>query len=82
MSGVQDQPCQYMPSGMAAQCSGYEEVPLGDEQALGAALYKVGPIAVGIDASLTSFQFYSKGQWADMKWQIHFNCEYCWISHF
>lgn len=58
---VQDQPCQYSPAGMAASCKGYEEVPVGDEKALGVALYKVGPISVGIDAQLTSFQFYSKG---------------------
>lgn len=58
---VQDQPCQYSPQGMAASCKGYEEVPVGDEKALGSALYQVGPISVGIDAQLTSFQFYSKG---------------------
>lgn len=46
---------------MAASCKGYEEVPVGDEKALGSALYQVGPISVGIDAQLTSFQFYSKG---------------------
>lgn len=58
---VQDQPCQYSPQGMAASCKGYKEVPVGDEKALGTALYQVGPISVGIDAQLTSFQFYSKG---------------------
>lgn len=46
---------------MAASCKGYEEVPVGDEKALGSTLYQVGPISVGIDAQLTSFQFYSKG---------------------
>lgn len=67
LSGVQDEQCHYSPSGMAAQCSSYEEIPVGDEQALGTALYNVGPIAVGIDATLSSFLFYSKGQRAAMK---------------
>ncbi|XP_075885396.1 cathepsin K [Nelusetta ayraudi] len=61
----EDQPCQYSPQGMAASCKGYEEVPVGDEKALGSALYQVGPISVGIDAQLTSFQFYSKGIYYD-----------------
>lgn len=62
MSRVQDQPCNYVSSGMAAQCNGYQEIPVGDEKALGLALFKVGPISVGIDATLSSFQFYSKGR--------------------
>ncbi|XP_073340791.1 cathepsin K-like [Pagrus major] len=51
LSRVQDQPCRYNSSGMAAECRG--------------ALYKVGPVSIGIDATLSSFQFYSKGVYYD-----------------
>nr|XP_046255797.1 cathepsin K [Scatophagus argus] len=61
----EDQTCRYNSSGMAAQCRGYKEVPEGDEHALAVALYKVGPVSVGIDATLSSFQFYSKGVYYD-----------------
>ncbi|KAK5598564.1 hypothetical protein CRENBAI_008327 [Crenichthys baileyi] len=57
-----DQPCRYNSSGMAAQCKGYKEVPKGDERALAVALFKVGPVSVGIDATQPSFQFYQRGQ--------------------
>lgn len=61
----QDQPCRYNSSGMAAQCKGYKEVPVGNEHALAVALFKVGPVSVGIDATLPSFQFYQKGVYYD-----------------
>lgn len=35
---------------------------MGDEHALAVALYKVGPVSVGIDATLSTFQFYTKGE--------------------
>ncbi|KAM8735442.1 cathepsin K [Acanthopagrus schlegelii] len=60
-----DQPCRYNSSGMAAECRGYKEIPEGNEHALAVALYKVGPISVGIDATQSSFQFYSKGIYYD-----------------
>uniref|UniRef100_F7DWC9 Cathepsin K n=1 Tax=Ornithorhynchus anatinus TaxID=9258 RepID=F7DWC9_ORNAN len=56
----QDEPCRYSPTGKAAKCRGYREVPVGDEKALKRAVARVGPVAVAIDASLSSFQFYSK----------------------
>ncbi|XP_068425581.1 cathepsin K [Clinocottus analis] len=61
----EDQPCRYNSSGRAAECKGYIEVPVGDEQALAKAVYKVGPISVGIDAALGTFQFYQKGIYYD-----------------
>ncbi|XP_028280700.1 cathepsin K [Parambassis ranga] len=61
----EDQPCRYNSSGMAAQCKGYKEVPKGDEHALAVALYKVGPVSVGIDATQPSFQFYKQGVYFD-----------------
>lgn len=51
----------YNPTGKAAKCRGYREIPEGNEKALKRAVARVGPISVAIDASLTSFQFYRKG---------------------
>ncbi|XP_061573546.1 cathepsin K [Cololabis saira] len=61
----ENEPCRYNSSGMAAQCRGYKEIPEGDEHALAVALYKVGPVSVGIDATLSTFQFYQKGIYYD-----------------
>lgn len=61
----EDQPCRYNSSGMAAQCKGYKEVPVGNEHALAVAVWKVGPVSVGIDAMQSSFQFYQKGVYYD-----------------
>lgn len=58
----QDQPCRYNSSGMAVQCKGFKEIPVGSEQKLAQALSKVGPVSVGIDAGLGTFQFYQRGQ--------------------
>jgi cathepsin K len=52
----------YNPTGKAAKCKGYREIPVGNEKALKRAVARVGPVSVAIDASLTSFQFYSKGK--------------------
>lgn len=62
---LQDEPCRYNSTGMAAQCKGYKEVPIGDEHALAVALFKVGPVSVGIDATQSTFLYYRKGQWTD-----------------
>uniref|UniRef100_M3XZ39 Cathepsin K n=4 Tax=Mustelinae TaxID=169418 RepID=M3XZ39_MUSPF len=61
----QDESCMYNPTGKAAKCKGYREIPEGNEKALKRAVARVGPISVAIDASLTSFQFYSKGVYYD-----------------
>nr|XP_033497524.1 cathepsin K [Epinephelus lanceolatus] len=61
----EDQPCRYNSTGMAAQCKGYKEIPEGNEHALAMALFKHGPVSVGIDATLSSFQFYTKGVYYD-----------------
>ncbi|KAF5916192.1 hypothetical protein HPG69_010551 [Diceros bicornis minor] len=58
----QDESCMYNPTGKAAKCRGYREIPVGNEKALKRAVARVGPVSVAIDASLTSFQFYSKGK--------------------
>ncbi|XP_020860279.2 cathepsin K isoform X1 [Phascolarctos cinereus] len=61
----QDENCMYNPTGKAAKCRGYREIPEGSEKALKRAVARVGPVAVAIDASLSSFQFYSKGVYYD-----------------
>lgn len=61
----QDESCMYNPTGKAAKCRGYREIPAGSEKALKRAVARVGPVSVAIDASLTSFQFYSKGVYYD-----------------
>ncbi|XP_071971184.1 cathepsin K [Engystomops pustulosus] len=61
----QDEGCLYNPSGKAAGCKGFKEIPKGDEKALKRAVAQVGPVSVGIDASLPSFHFYSKGVYYD-----------------
>lgn len=58
----------YNPTGKAAKCRGYKEIPEGNEKALKRAVARVGPISVAIDASLTSFQFYSKGRSCSGRW--------------
>lgn len=59
---LQDESCMYSPTGKAAKCRGYREIPEGNEKALKRAVARIGPVSVGIDASLPSFQFYSRGE--------------------
>ncbi|XP_059688175.1 cathepsin K [Gavia stellata] len=61
----QDESCMYNPTGKAAKCRGYREIPEGNEKALKRAVARIGPVSVGIDASLPSFQFYSRGVYYD-----------------
>ncbi|CAI9599553.1 unnamed protein product [Staurois parvus] len=61
----EDQTCNYTTAGKAAKCKSYKEVLEGSEKALKKAVGTVGPISVGIDASLSTFQFYNKGIYYD-----------------
>ncbi|XP_073495663.1 cathepsin K-like isoform X2 [Phyllobates terribilis] len=71
----QDQSCNYTTAGRAAKCRSYKEVQEGSEKALKKAVGTVGPVSVGIDATLSSFQFYSKGVYYDE------NCDAADINH-
>ncbi|CAJ0940899.1 unnamed protein product [Ranitomeya imitator] len=72
---LQDQPCNYTTAGKAAKCKSYKEVQEGSEKALKKAVGTVGPVSVGIDATLSTFQFYSKGVYYDE------NCDAENINH-
>ncbi|XP_075048785.1 cathepsin K-like isoform X1 [Mixophyes fleayi] len=71
----EDQTCNYTTAGKAAKCKSYKEVQKGSEKALKKAVGTIGPVSVGIDASLSSFQFYSKGVYYDQ------NCDAEAINH-
>ncbi|GAB1287844.1 Cathepsin K [Apodemus speciosus] len=71
----QDESCMYNATAKAAKCRGYREIPVGSEKALKRAVARVGPISVSIDASLPSFQFYSRGVYYDE------NCDRDNVNH-
>ena len=53
--------CRFSAESVGAKITGYVRIPYGDESALLEAVTTVGPIAVAIDASNTTFQQYSSG---------------------
>jgi len=53
--------CLYKAKDRGACIENYKDIPTGDEAALATAVATVGPISVAIDASHSSFQFYSGG---------------------
>ncbi|XP_054636726.1 cathepsin S-like isoform X2 [Dunckerocampus dactyliophorus] len=57
--------CHYSPAHRAANCSAYNFLPKGDEDALKGALAAIGPISVAIDASRPKFAFYKSGVYDD-----------------
>jgi cathepsin L len=56
-----DQKCTFNPKTVGANVTGFVDIPSKDENALQKAVATVGPIAVAIDASHFSFQFYHSG---------------------
>lgn len=60
-----DQQCAYNSSARAATCKGFKEIPQGNEKALTAAVAKVGPVSVGIDAMQSTFLYYKSGVYYD-----------------
>uniref|UniRef100_UPI00398F3CB1 cathepsin K-like isoform X2 n=1 Tax=Pristiophorus japonicus TaxID=55135 RepID=UPI00398F3CB1 len=57
--------CKYDVSERVASIKSYEILPYSDEEALTRAVAEIGPVAVVIDASLASWQFYSSGVYYD-----------------
>jgi cathepsin L len=64
--------CRYRPRDRYATMSDYVGVPAGDEKALMAAV-ATGPVSVGIDAGLPSFQQYKDGVYYDPKCSTNLN---------
>jgi len=62
---AQDGKCKFTKENVGATCTGFTDLPSGDEDALTAAIATIGPISVAIDASQDSFQFYSSGIYSD-----------------
>jgi len=58
---AEDDPCTFNKSTIGATDTGFVDITSGDEDALQKAVATVGPIAVAIDASHFSFQFYNTG---------------------
>lgn len=58
---AQEGRCRFSAANVAATESSYKTIPAGSESSLLAAVTQKGPVAVAIDASHSSFQFYSSG---------------------
>jgi cathepsin L len=58
---AEDGTCHYSASNCGATISGYSDVPSGSESSLQTSSANIGPVSVAIDASHSSFQFYSGG---------------------
>ncbi|XP_046875287.1 cathepsin S-like [Hypomesus transpacificus] len=57
--------CKYETEHRAANCTGYEFLPKGDEEALKEGLAVIGPISAAIDGSRPKFVFYHQGIYND-----------------
>ncbi|XP_038650967.1 digestive cysteine proteinase 1-like isoform X1 [Scyliorhinus canicula] len=57
--------CHYNQSVFTAELEGYVNVTSGDMEALKIAIFKNGPVSVGMDASHKTFRFYSDGVYYD-----------------
>ncbi|XP_072102836.1 cathepsin L.1 [Mobula birostris] len=58
---AEDRPCRYNPRTVGATCYGFINVQSGSELLLKYAVAMNGPVSVAIDASHSSFRFYSSG---------------------
>jgi len=57
--------CKFSRKSVATTCSGFVDIPQGNETALQEAIAIHGPVSVAIDASQQSFQFYVSGVYSD-----------------
>ena len=70
-----DNKCRFNKTNIAATVSGYKIIKPGDENALINAIATIGPIALAIDASSSTFAFYSSGIYSDP------NCSTIELNH-
>lgn len=59
--------CRYSVKGKAGYCSNFYILPQGDEETLKAAVASVGPVAVAVNAMLSSFHLYRGGEATEYK---------------
>lgn len=59
--------CRYKTRAIGATDTGFVDIPAGSETHLQQALATVGPVAVAIDASHESFQFYNTGVYDEVE---------------
>ncbi|CAF0962633.1 unnamed protein product [Rotaria sordida] len=64
---AQDGKCRFKRANVGATDTGFVDLPKGNETALTIAIATVGPISSAMDASQTSFQFYSSGVYDEPK---------------
>ena len=57
--------CKFNKANIGATCTGYVDLPKGNETALQCAVADVGPIAVAIDAGHEGFILYKSGVYDD-----------------
>jgi cathepsin L len=57
--------CHFKKTNVGATCTGFVDVPEGDEEALRDALASVGPVSVAIDATEDKFMLYKDGIFVD-----------------
>lgn len=60
-----DSQCRYNAANSGATDKGFADIEQGSEKKLKDALASIGPVAIAIDASQQSFQFYSEGVYYD-----------------
>lgn len=59
---AQDGTCKFNRANVGATCTGFVDLPKGDEQKLMEAVATIGPVSVAIDAGHDSFMRYAGGR--------------------
>uniref|UniRef100_A0A1I8H017 Cathepsin L n=2 Tax=Macrostomum lignano TaxID=282301 RepID=A0A1I8H017_9PLAT len=58
---AEEESCEFNKTEVVANCTGFVDIPVGNEDKLQEAVANVGPVSVAIDASHPSFQLYKSG---------------------
>lgn len=62
---AEDETCKFKKADVAAEDTGFVDVPEGDEEKLKEAVATNGPVSIAIDASHSSFQMYRSGVYVE-----------------